>query len=221
MEITYKIGDLFNLLPEDGIKIIPHICNDVGGWGSGFVVPLGKKFPMSKNCYRDWHKHGVCHDVLGEKYFGLGEVQIVDCGNNVIVANMIAQHSTITRKPGSIPIRYWALAKCLQEIKKLSCRINATIHAPMFGSGLAGGDWDFIETLIQEAWTNANIPVTIYQLEQPTTLTDYIALVEKGGPDSEEAKDFLRTHGNDPRFLRQAKTVRKIWQWRLPPHKRK
>jgi hypothetical protein len=36
------------------------------------------------------------------------------------------------------------------------------IHAPKFGSGLAGGNWNFIEELIKDIWLN--IPVMIYSL---------------------------------------------------------
>ena len=35
--------------------IIPHVCNNIGGWGSGFVVALNNAFgigPMM--AYRDW-----------------------------------------------------------------------------------------------------------------------------------------------------------------------
>jgi hypothetical protein len=38
------------------------------------------------------------------------------------------------------------------------------IHAPKFGAGLACGNWDFIEELINECWIGRGIPVTIYEL---------------------------------------------------------
>ena len=39
--INYLKGDATN--PEiSGNKIIAHICNDVGGWGKGFVVAVSK-----------------------------------------------------------------------------------------------------------------------------------------------------------------------------------
>lgn len=31
------------------ICIIPHVCNDLGGWGAGFVVALSKKFGESQS----------------------------------------------------------------------------------------------------------------------------------------------------------------------------
>jgi hypothetical protein len=38
--------------------------------------------------------------------------------------------------------------------------IKYEIHAPKFGSGLAGGNWNFIENLIEDIWID--IPVYIY-----------------------------------------------------------
>jgi hypothetical protein len=36
------------------------------------------------------------------------------------------------------------------------------IHAPKFGCGLAGGNWNFIENLIQDIWNSYNITIYNY-----------------------------------------------------------
>jgi hypothetical protein len=43
---------------------------------------------------------------------------------------------------------------------------NATIHCPLFGSKLAGGDWLFVETLIEDCWLRVGIPVFVHYLPQ-------------------------------------------------------
>ena len=44
MPIAYTTGDA--TAPEgDGPKIIVHVCNDVGGWGRGFVMAISKRWP--------------------------------------------------------------------------------------------------------------------------------------------------------------------------------
>jgi len=161
--IKYKVGNLFEHIPSDKITIIAHVCNDVGGWGSGFVVPLSKKFPLAEKSYREWHDN--------PSNFELGQFEIVnvDVDNHVFVANMIAQHSTITRSPDTTPLRYWALCQCLHGVGKIARSIaseadSVEFHCPMFGSGLAGGKWDVIEALIEESWEG--IPTTIYKLEE-------------------------------------------------------
>lgn len=40
--ITYLKGDATNPQSEEN-KIIAHICNDIGGWGKGFVVAISKR----------------------------------------------------------------------------------------------------------------------------------------------------------------------------------
>lgn len=47
-------------------------------------------------------------------------------------------------------------AETLQE----SSEQKVGIHCPKFGSGLAGGNWLFIEDLISDIWKN--IPVFVY-----------------------------------------------------------
>ena len=42
-EINYIKGDATN--PQiSGNKIIVHICNDIGGWGKGFVLAISNKW---------------------------------------------------------------------------------------------------------------------------------------------------------------------------------
>ena len=45
---------------------------------------------------------------------------------------------------------------------------NARIVCPMFGSGLAGGNWLFIEKLIEDCWLDRLIEVTVHYL--PNTI---------------------------------------------------
>lgn len=165
MKINYVKGDLFANTKGTKNIIVPHVCNDVGGWGSGFVVAVSKYDPEAEIAYRSWHKSLMSLTYISGK-FALGETQIVSCRNGVEIANMVAQHKTISHGE-SKPIRYWALAKCMKTVAE-QINLNKTaakeIWAPKFGSGLAGGDWKFIETLIQEIWVNENIPVTIFEL---------------------------------------------------------
>ena len=43
MKIEYLKGDATSPVKE-GNKIILHICNDIGGWGKGFVMAISKKW---------------------------------------------------------------------------------------------------------------------------------------------------------------------------------
>ena len=53
MEIKYITGDATQPVGE-GNKIIVHVCNDVGGWGRGFVMALSKRWKEPEMKYREW-----------------------------------------------------------------------------------------------------------------------------------------------------------------------
>ncbi len=163
MTIHNVIGDCLNDAPCLKRKIIAHICNDCGGWGSGFVVNLSKVYPQAEEAYRKWHTFESYK--IGETSipFALGNIQVVPVDKSfVCVINMIAQHNTISTDPGSKPIRYAALASCMTKTANICRKLNGEFHIPRIGSVLAGGRWDFIEELINEIW--GEFDVYIYTL---------------------------------------------------------
>lgn len=146
-KINYQKGDATNPI-ADGLKIIPHICNDVKKWGAGFVLALSKKWKEPEDKYRNKSVHF------------LGDIQICGVEHDILVINMIAQ-SGIKSKDNPTPINYQELINCLEQVNKLAKQGNATIHMPRIGSGLAGGDWDVIEEIIENT---IEVPVTVYDL---------------------------------------------------------
>lgn len=147
MKIKYIKGDATNPQGE-GNKVIAHICNDQGKWGKGFVMALSKKWKRPEFVYRNTSN------------LELGTVRYVFVENNIVVANMIAQHDTKPNENGIPPIRYNALEKALIKVNKFCEDMNFTLHMPKIGSGLAGGDWTIIEKIIED---NVQVPVTIYE----------------------------------------------------------
>ena len=51
----------------NGNKIIVHVCNDIGGWGKGFVMALSKRWKAPEQEYRNWY--------VSQDGFELGAVQ--------------------------------------------------------------------------------------------------------------------------------------------------
>lgn len=153
--IKYITGDATSPIGE-GNKLIIHVCNDLGGWGSGFVIALSRKWSYPEDAYR----------AMSKEERQLGEVQLVYCGRNehggIFVGNMIAQHGIGFDENGIAPIRYDAVRECLKKMNEFAIKTQSTIHAPRFGAGLAGGEWSKIEELIKE---NITVDVTIYDLK--------------------------------------------------------
>ncbi len=152
-EITYIKGDATSP-KQDGNKIIIHVCNDIGGWGRGFVLALSKKWKEPELEYKNWYKSRI--------RFELGEVQFVQVESDLWVANMIGQRGIKRSKNGTPPIRYEAVETALNKVAAKAKELNASVHAPRFGAGLAGGDWNKIEPLIIDNLCLENIEVTVY-----------------------------------------------------------
>ena len=140
MDIEYRIGDATNPSGE-GNKIICHVCNDIGGWGAGFVLAISKRWKKPEEAYRTWHKAG---ESAG---FELGAVQLVQVEKDIWVANLIGQRG-VSWENGQPPIRYEAVETALERIAEEAMKLNASAHMPRIGCGLAGGTWEEIGAIV-------------------------------------------------------------------------
>uniref|UniRef100_A0AAU2JW88 Macro domain-containing protein n=1 Tax=Streptomyces sp. NBC_00049 TaxID=2903617 RepID=A0AAU2JW88_9ACTN len=138
-----------------GPKIVAHVCNDLGGWGKGFVLAVSKRWPEPEAAYRAWHRERSKND------FELGAVQLVRVKPDVWVANMVGQRGMRTGSGGP-PIRYDAVARCLVALAVHAVELGAGVHMPRIGCGLAGGTWTRIEPLIKDALCARDVAVTVY-----------------------------------------------------------
>ena len=141
-EIKYIKGDA--TIPQaKGTKIIAHICNNLGGWGKGFVLAVSKRWSQPEKNYREWHRNRAKND------FELGNIRLIQVEKYIYVANMVGQQGMKTGSKG-VPIRYNAVKECLEKLSEEAKQLNASVHMPRIGCGLAGGKWEKIEPLIKE-----------------------------------------------------------------------
>lgn len=156
--MKYVEEDLFKGIVgnyPDKVTIIPHICNNVKAWGAGFVIPLANHFPEARDAF---------YEVEDPQ---LGNATFIEARNvPVVIANMFAQDG-IGYKNGVPPIRYEALQKCMDAVQAIAQHIqgqgkDVTIACPMFGAGLAGGDWEIISKMIFQTWSEAKIETQVY-----------------------------------------------------------
>ena len=156
MSIFYTIGDATQPV-GDGTIFIVHVCNDIGGWGRGFVLALSKRWLEPEQRYRKWHRGEE------EAAFALGEVQFVQVADNIWVANLIGQRDV--RSIGGIPpVRYDAIQQGLRQVAVEARRHGASVHMPRSGCGLAGGKWEVIGKIVEEELVAKDVPVTVYDL---------------------------------------------------------
>ncbi|MEV6343701.1 Appr-1-p processing protein [Actinoplanes sp. NPDC051851] len=150
-----------------GPKIVAHVCNDVGGWGKGFVLALSRRWPEPERDFRQWHRARAGND------FGLGATRLIQVTPDVWVANMVGQHGL---KPGSAgpPVRYDAIGACLATVGREALRRKASVHMPRIGCGLAGGTWERIEPLVTASLCERDVAVTVYDFDERPTMGSWL-----------------------------------------------
>lgn len=79
--ITYKNISVLDYEHKNPF-IIPHIVNHSNQLGAGVAKALANKYPIVKSDYHDWYSYGPD--------FMLGEIQVLEVGLDIYVANMLA-----------------------------------------------------------------------------------------------------------------------------------
>jgi O-acetyl-ADP-ribose deacetylase (regulator of RNase III) len=154
--MDYVIGDATRPAGSDP-RIIVHVCNDVGGWGAGFVLAISRRWPQPEAEFRRWYRERERND------FALGAVQLVPVEPTLWVANLVGQHG-LKRAGGQPPVRYEAIEAGLGVVRVQAQRLGASVHMPRIGCGLAGGHWEQIEPLVRGQLTDHGIAVTVHDL---------------------------------------------------------
>lgn len=158
--IIENIQNIFNNATNTHI-IVPNLCNNSGTF-TGPVNSVIKSFlPEAETNY----------SLLTKKFLSgnLGYTQIIEAkkntklNNKIYVANMIAQN---TNAPSSQnrTLNYYSLIKCMNTINKFiqtnvsnNDEIYYEIHSPKFGIGYPGGKWEFIQSLIEDVWSDKTV----------------------------------------------------------------
>lgn len=154
LTIQYIQGDATQ--PQGaGNKIIAHVCNDIGGWGKGFVLAISNRWPEPEAAFRRWHQDRASND------YALGAIQLVNVTSYIWVCNMVGQRGIKTGSKGP-PVRYDAIESCLVALAAEAQQLDASVHMPRIGCGLAGGKWSKIEPLIEQALIAAGVPTMVY-----------------------------------------------------------
>jgi hypothetical protein len=147
--------------------IVPHVCNNIDLFGAGFAAQVAQHYPEVKANYH----------MLGKSFLknNLGYSQILKVHeepkyrHKLYFVNMIAQNG-VRNRDNLRPLNYAALVGSMMQVSKhiqmntgfLHKNENVEIHAPKFGSGLAGGDWRFISDLIEDIWGKYQVYIYSY-----------------------------------------------------------
>jgi O-acetyl-ADP-ribose deacetylase (regulator of RNase III) len=131
--IKYIKGNLF----DTDSTIIAHGVNCLGRFGSGVAGYIKNNYPIVREKYLEkYEKEG----------WTLGDIQVVEAYGKKFI-NCATQHDC-GNNPDLRYVNYDAVKTCLKKVKKFA--VNKTVAIPMIGAGLANGDWDIIEEIIDD-----------------------------------------------------------------------
>jgi len=151
--ITYKTGDLLEFT-EDAFA---HGCNCQSTMGSGVAKAVKSKFP-------DMYFEADCKSQLSPKD-KLGTYTYSILPNAKIGYNIYSQLDYKGRNIGVMDLDYGALERGLASVCfDMKLKNLKTLALPKIGAGLAGGDWNVIEGIINRVSDQSGIQVTIYTL---------------------------------------------------------
>jgi len=147
---------------------VPHVCNNIDLFGAGFAGQTADHYPNVKSNYH----------LLGKTFLknNLGHAQILKVKEDskyrhkLYFVNMIAQNG-IRNNSNNRPLNYAALVRSMVLLSSFiqnntgfaNKSENIEIHAPKFGSGLAGGNWNFISDLIEDIWGRYTVFIYNYK----------------------------------------------------------
>ena len=132
--------------------LIPFVCSDDNKFRSKFLNYSFKQFPYLENNF-------FANKITSGKV-DFFKVSTTAFKNSLIFASMPC-HRT---KGFGRKVNYGELASCMHQItnaiqrsRKTSDEFNVCIHAPKFGTGKSGGDWNIISELINDIWDSCEV----------------------------------------------------------------
>ena len=149
---------------QEEFDVIVHGCNCFCVQGGGVAFYMNKEFntlsfEMEKDVYKgDINKLGtIDYEYLSyedDRWVKYPDENGRWVTKRLVVVNAYTQYNYGT---DSIKLDYSALRLCFKKINKLFP--NSVIGMPKIGCGLAGGDWEVVERIINQDLTDCTVKV--------------------------------------------------------------
>ncbi len=149
-----RLGNIIDLAKEGQYDAIAHGCNCFCAFGAGLALQIAKHFPAAaaadqKSRRGDYSKMG-----------SLTSVSVDVPQRKLRIFNLYTQYFWGHPRPpeDSREVRYRAIENSLRMMKE-AIEPEAVVALPKIGAGLAGGEWDVIEKLIERTIPSAHIVI--------------------------------------------------------------
>lgn len=163
--MQYKIKNIIDALFENEINVFVQGCNCFCGFGRGLAEEVLDRIP-------DAYYKADLKTNAGDKS-KLGTYSHIQLSEKQYVVNAYTQYHWIKRKNNEPKVKkgrgyvladYVAIRNVLKQIA--SDFQGLKIGLPKIGAGWANGDWDTIESIIQEELVDKGLDVTIYVISE-------------------------------------------------------
>jgi len=137
-----------------GRRIVCMMVNDAARrWGGGIARIAATRFPGAEAAFAEWLSSSPRDQRLGLVHFS-------PASGGVTLASLVAQHGYgSSDKPR---IRYAALGRCLDTVGDEALATEASVHMPRLGTGGAGGDWQVVEQMVNDALVARGVRTIVY-----------------------------------------------------------
>ena len=173
MSIHVVKGDIFNT----HCNIICHQVNCQGVMGHGIAKQVKEKY---EGVFNEYKRYCDAHADNREAMLGEALIVDVDYGAAVLdwlvnkerkyIANIFGQ---LTYGTG-LRTNYKALVLGLEVVANFAKEHNLSVAIPYkIGCGLAGGDWNKVNILIEGVFAGTGIEVLMYRYEQNESYENY------------------------------------------------
>lgn len=148
-------GNLLDMFDACKFDVIIHGCNCFCTMGAGIAQQIAERYPAAYNADQ------LTSNMKSHEKLGLFSIVSWDdfIGRRKFIINAYTQHQP------SRDLSYHALYHAFKNIfYNLSLVVPyhpLKVGIPQIGCGIAGGDWDIVEWLINKANRDFNIDVTV------------------------------------------------------------
>lgn len=147
-------GDLIKLATSGEFDVIVHGCNCFHIMGAGIAKSIKTRFPEAYLADRR-------QSIKGDRG-KLGTYTRANVlGGELTVINAYTQYSYGRGPNRESPVDYEAIGKVFALLRKELPK-GSRVGIPRIGAGLAGGDWQLIQSIIEEAINGMDLTLVEY-----------------------------------------------------------
>ncbi len=156
-------GDLVKRAKEGCYDVIVHGCNTHVRMGSGIAPQIANTFEGVREADEQFPIAKGSKMRLGHYSYAVPQNSF-----DPVVINAYTQHFFRTKPDGSPAVDYDAIKAVFEQLNVDVPETYGDAHVigiPQIGAGLAGGDWEIIQNIIDEVSPDLNIELVIYSPE--------------------------------------------------------